>query len=104
MLGTPNSAILMNAAALFVSGLLTILIPDVEKEPVHETSSAALLTFSTWKRDLQTVTGYYRAQRLVLAMCLLYGGLMVVMASAVDSLEAAFATFELGLSEGDYGL
>jgi hypothetical protein len=47
---------------------------------------------------------YYRVHRLVLAMCLLFGGLMVVMASAVDSLEAAFATMELGLSESDCGL
>jgi len=104
MIGTPNFAILMNAAALFVSGLLTILMPDVDREPLHEKTSSAFSAFSAWKQDLHAVMGYYRVHRLVMAMCLLYGGLMVVMASAVDSLEAAFATIELGLSEGEYGL
>lgn len=39
-----------------------------------------------------------------MAMCLLFGGLMVVMASSVDSLEASFATIVLGLTESGYGL
>jgi Major Facilitator Superfamily. len=42
MVGTPDFAILMNAAALPASGLLTILMPDVEREPLHEKSPAEL--------------------------------------------------------------
>lgn len=104
LIGTPGFAIMMNAAALFVSGMITTIMPNVDSERFRTASSQPLLSLSVLKEDFVTVRAFYRTNRSVMAMCMLFGGLMVVMASSVDSLEAAFATIELGLLGSEYGM
>jgi len=56
------------------------------------------------KQDWGIVLHFYRRFVFILIICMLFSSVMVVMASAVDSLEAAFAKVVLGLSESDYGV
>jgi MFS family permease len=83
--------------------VITFLMPNLEGGKLQKTSETAKFSMQAIKSDIQLVVGYYRKHLLVMAVCLTFGGLMVVMASAVDSLEAAFSTMVLGLSEGEYG-
>jgi MFS family permease len=102
MTGTPSFAILLNAAALGVSGVVTMFMPNLE-----QTSSGVADSKITWtliKQDWNVVHGFYRRHKWVMVICILFSSVTMVMASAVDSLEAAFATLILGLSEGDYGI
>lgn len=103
MFGTPLAAIYINGAALFFSGMITFLMPNLEDGKLQKESEAAKFSIHAIKSDFQLVARYYRKHLLVMAVCLTFAGLMVVMASAVDSLEAAFSTMVLGLNEGEYG-
>lgn len=104
MIGTPVAAIYINAIALFVSGLITFLLPDVEDGELRPKRETSHFSFAVWKADFHQVIHYYKHHLRVMAICLLFGGLMVVMASSVDSLEAAFSTIVLGLTESEYGV
>lgn len=102
VVASPHDAIYINAAALLVSGILTLLMPNLEADKggaMEERMSWAMI-----RQDWLEVIGFYARSKHVLAVILLFSGVMVVMASAVDSLEAAFAKAVLGLSERDYGL
>nr|WP_020619299.1 MFS transporter [Paenibacillus daejeonensis] len=104
MIGTPVTAIYINAMALLISGFITFLLPNIEEgepSPQHQSSH---FSFAVWKSDVHQVIHYYKQHLLVMAICLLFGGLTVVMASSVDSLEAAFSTLVLGLTESEYGV
>src|SRR5690606_25900446 len=100
----PVFAIYINIAVLAISGLITLLMPNVEDYSLKKETNSTLLSFTMLKQDFFAVKMYYSSHIFILILCLLFGGLMVVMASAVDSLEASFATFVLMLSESDYGL
>ncbi|MFC4098886.1 MFS transporter [Paenibacillus xanthanilyticus] len=102
MAGSPSTSIYINAAALLVSGVLTMFMPNLEDDMggvMQERMSWAMI-----RQDWHDVIRFYARSKHVLAVILLFGGVMVVMASAVDSLEAAFAKVVLGLSERGYGL
>jgi MFS family permease len=102
LVGTPTFAIYINAITLFISGIITLVLPDVEKQsPGFLTSDS--LSFESIKKDLSMVVEYSRRNRYVMIIYLLFSCVMVVMASAVDSLEAAFAKEVLSLSDSDYG-
>ncbi len=100
--GSPTSAIYINAAALLFSAVVTMLMPDLEKglfadQPVR-------MNRNMIRQDWSDVLGFYRSRTAILIVCLLFSAVMVVMATAVDSLEAAFAQKVLGLSDSGYGL
>ncbi|RJX38871.1 MFS transporter [Paenibacillus pinisoli] len=101
--GSPVMAIYINAAAMLLSGVITLFMPNLEKNAYSEGSSVKL-EWSVIKADWGTVLRFYRSHVYVTAVCLLFGAIMMVMASAVDSLEVAFALTVLGLSESSYGL
>ncbi|RJE87550.1 MFS transporter [Paenibacillus sp. 1011MAR3C5] len=101
--GSPVMAIYINAAAMFLSGLITLLMPNLEKDAFVQGDSGKL-EWSVIKADWVTVLRFYRSHVYVTAVCLLFGAIMMVMASAVDSLEAVFALTVLSLSESSYGL
>lgn len=103
MIGSPSLAIYMNAAALFLSGLITIGMPNIEKG-AFLASSQTRITWEMLKQDWIVVIQFYRRYVFVGVICLLFSIVMIVMASAVDSLEAAFAKAVLQLSERDYGI
>lgn len=105
MLGSPQLAIYINAAALLVSGLITLCLPNLEKAAINEQREPApRMSLDVIRADWKAVMQFYRSHIYITAICLLFGGIMVVMASAVDSLEATFAVLELHLTEGDYGV
>lgn len=104
LVGTPVTAIYINAAALLASGLITFLMPDIEKGQLNRKQKTLTFSLADLKSDFCLVIHYYKQNLMVMAICFTFGGLMVVMASSVDSLEAAFSTLVLGLSESEYGV
>jgi MFS family permease len=101
MSGTPNFAIYINALALFLAALITMFMPNIEKNDFIETKGEKL-TLKVLKNDWKLVVDFSRKQVYIMVIYLLFSAVMV-MATAVDSLEAAFAKEVLSLSEGDYG-
>ncbi|WP_336636077.1 MFS transporter [Lysinibacillus fusiformis] len=104
-LGTPNMAIYLNAIALFLSACITIKMPDVEGHEqlgfAHHTKNATL--YKIWLHDWKMVIHFSLKNAYVMAVYLLFSATIVLM-TATDSLEAAFATQVLALSEGEYGV
>ncbi|MCE4046281.1 MFS transporter [Lysinibacillus fusiformis] len=104
-LGTPNMAIYLNAIALFFSACITIKMPDVEGHEqlgfAHRTENATL--YKIWLHDWKMVIHFSLKNAYVMAVYLLFSTTIVLM-TATDSLEAAFATQVLALSEGEYGV
>ncbi|MBH5320433.1 MFS transporter [Paenibacillus sp. GSMTC-2017] len=103
LIGSPTSAIYINAGALAIAGLVMLLMPNLEKDSFME-ADIERISWKVLKQDWGVVITFYRKALYVLAICLLFSVVMVVMATAVDSLEAAFARVVLGLSESDYGI
>ncbi|AST97774.1 MFS transporter [Shouchella clausii] len=102
MIGTPNFAIYMNAIALFLSALLTLFMPNIEKNDVIEAKEEKI-SLTVLKLDWQLVVDFSRKHVYIMVIYFLFSGVMVL-ATAIDSLEAAFSTKVLSLSERDYGL
>lgn len=99
LIGTPSFALYINAAALLISALLTLLLPNLEKEhPIREPFSVHLLII-----DWRIVKEFSRQNLGVMAVYLVFSSFLVMIA-ALDSLEAAFSITVLGLSEQQYGL
>lgn len=97
--GTPSFALYINAAALLISALLTLLLPNLEKvHPVSEPFAIQLLLV-----DWQIVKEFSRQNLSIMAVYLVFSSFLV-MTAALDSLEAAFSITVLGLSEQQYGL
>ncbi|MDF2653212.1 MAG: permease, partial [Paenibacillus sp.] len=102
MFGSPSFAIYINALALFLSGLITLFMPNLDNEESEWKGNR--ISWKMIKQDWEIVFRFYRRFVFILVICLLFSSVMVVMATAVDSLEAAFAKAVLGLSESDYGI
>lgn len=99
-IGSADFALYSNAAALFVAAALTVALPNLDGtktgnavEPFNlkliRNDAAAIIDFS-WKNSY------------VAAVYLAFGAFMVL-ATALDSLEASFSIGVLGLSEQQYG-
>ncbi|MGE7947525.1 MFS transporter [Lysinibacillus sp. NPDC093688] len=103
-IGTPNMAIYLNAIALFLSACITFGMPNVEanqqlaSKAVDEKISYKIL-FNDWKLVIR-----FSLKNPYIMMIYLLFSAMIVMMTATDSLEAAFATQVLSLSEGEYGV
>ncbi|PFY24136.1 MFS transporter [Bacillus toyonensis] len=103
-IGTSNMAIYINAGALFLSALITVGMPNVEfSAQLEKTSDTTKLSLSLLIDDWKLVIGFSRKFLYVMIIYILFSA-MVVMMTAIDSLEAAFATRVLSLSEGEYGI
>ena len=104
-LGTPNLAIYLNAFALFLSACITFNMPSVETfkrlkfDNAIEKKSLCQVLFHDW----QMVIRFSLKNIYVMSVYLLFSATIVLM-TATDSLEAAFATQILALSEGQYGI
>ncbi|WMX58805.1 MFS transporter [Peribacillus sp. R9-11] len=101
-IGTPILAIFTNAIALFISGMVTLLMPDIEKQTVVS-STNNMLSMETIKKDWYAVVEFSRRSSYIMMIYFLFSCVMVIMTSAVDSLEAAFAKEVLFLSDSEYG-
>ena len=99
MVGTPAFAIYANAAALVLSGVVTLFMPNLDtKTEVKENK----LSVNTIREDWKAVFRFSRANRYIITIYVLFSFLMV-MATAIDSLEVSFATKVIPLSESEYG-
>ncbi|MFO1444925.1 MFS transporter [Bacillus sp. Bva_UNVM-123] len=99
LVGTPFLAIKLNAIALVISGLIIMLLPNVEKEKKAESSKVSWMMI---KKDWQYVISFSKSSIYVATVYLLFSGVTVFM-TALDSLEAAFAKEVLYLSDSTYG-
>ncbi|MFP8641656.1 MFS transporter [Priestia aryabhattai] len=99
MIGTHAFAIYANAAALVLSGVVTLFMPNLDtKTEVKENK----LSVNTIREDWKVVFHFSRANRYIITIYVLFSFLMV-MATAIDSLEVSFATNVIHLSESEYG-
>ena len=103
LIGTPIFAIYINAIALFISGMITLLMPDLEKQTVIS-SITNIRSMEIIKMDWYVVVKFSRQHSYIMMIYFLFSFVMVIMASAVDSLEAAFAKDVLLLTDSEYGL
>ncbi|KIN31512.1 hypothetical protein B4073_0845 [Bacillus subtilis] len=101
MNGTPFFAIYMTAIAIFISGLITTVMPNLEKQRVADIKESKL-SLDLLKKDWQVVINFSKAHLFIMTIYFLFGCLMV-MATAIDSLEAAFAKEVLSLTDSKYG-
>ncbi|MFP3886781.1 MFS transporter [Priestia filamentosa] len=103
-LGSPNIAIYINAGALLLSALITMRMPNVESTvKVEKSTETTRISFKLLKDDWKLVIRFSRQYVYIMAVYLLFSMINVMM-TATDSLEAAFATKVLSLTEGEYGV
>ncbi|MGE6513839.1 MFS transporter [Lysinibacillus sphaericus] len=102
-IGTPNMAIYMNAIALFLSALFTLAMPNVEASKQLIEKAENKLSIKLLKEDWKLVLRFSGKYSYIMTIYFLFSA-MIVMMTATDSLEAAFATQVLSLSEGQYGI
>ena len=101
ILGTPVTAIYLNAAALFVSAIILSFMPKLEQKK----ADAKLPERMSWEiifADWKVVMNFSKSASLVMAVFFLFS-CMMVMATAIDSQEATFSKRVLGLTDGEYG-
>lgn len=102
-IGTPNMAIYINALALFLSAIITLRMPDVEASTPLTEISGRKLTVKLLKDDWKIVIKFSRKYAYIMIIYFLFSS-MIVMMTATDSLEAAFAIQVLSLAESEYGV
>ncbi|HDW3055103.1 TPA: MFS transporter [Bacillus cereus] len=99
--GTPEFAIYMNAIAFLLSGLITLLLPNLDKKKDSDTTSNTL-SLTALKKDWSTVINFSRKHVYVVYVYFLFQS-MFVLATATDSLELSFAKEVLLLTDSEYG-
>jgi MFS family permease len=99
IVGTPETAIFLNGAALLLSGMVTLLLADVEVGALEEANKFSMEMIMEDLREVRrfSLNGIYVMVVYFLFSC------MLVLTAAVDSLEAAFSKEVLGLSNSTYG-
>jgi MFS family permease len=99
IVGTPETAIFLNGAALLLSGVVTLFLPDVERGAFEGPKK---LSLDMIKEDLRVVWRFSLRRIYVMVVYFLFS-CMLVLTAAVDSLEAAFSKEVLDLSNSTYG-
>ncbi|WP_412675627.1 MFS transporter [Alkalihalophilus marmarensis] len=100
IVGTPYTAIYVNATALVGSAFIIRLLPNVD--PLLGQGSSPKVTWSMIKNDMKTVVTFCRSSSYVAKIYLLGCGVTIFM-TAIDSLEAAFAKEVLLMTDTAYG-
>ena len=101
MLGTPYMAIYVNALTFLGSGLMTLLLPQLQDSTLNQ-KNLPNLSFGLFKKDWNGVRLFTRNYPYVMGVYFLFS-LMMVMAAALDSLEASFSREVLRLTDAEYG-
>lgn len=101
--GTPYMAIYLNAIALFLSACITFKMPNIEALEKFNNRTEKASLFRVLLLDWQMVIRFSLKNSYVMVVYLLFSAIIILM-TATDSLEAAFATQILALSEGEYGI
>ncbi|AZB42420.1 MFS transporter [Bacillus sp. FJAT-42376] len=100
MTGRPEIAFFANALSFVLSALLLFRLPYLGS---GEQTSQKRISLSVLAEDWRMVMGYMKSARYVMAVYLLFNGLMM-MAAALDSQEVVFSREVLKLSDSAYGL
>lgn len=101
--GTPHMAIYLNAIALFLSACITFKMPNIEALEKFVNRKEKISLYRVLLQDWQMVIRFSLKNSYVMVVYLLFSAIIILM-TATDSLEAAFATQILALSEGEYGI
>ena len=99
-MGTPYTAIHVNAVALFLSALIIMMLPNVDSR-LKETERQRF-NWDMIKSDFWIVFNFSKDSTYVTKIYLLFSGTTIFM-TAIDSLEAAFAKGVLSISDSNYG-
>ncbi|UYX54914.1 MFS transporter [Bacillus thuringiensis] len=99
--GTPEFAIYINAIAFLISGLITLLLPNLDKKDNSNTSSNKL-SLTVLKKDWNIVLNFSKKSTYIVCVYFLFQGIMVL-ATAIDALEISFAKEILLLTDSEYG-
>lgn len=102
-IGTPNTAIYLNAIALFLSACITLGMPNIEANQQLARKDEEKISYKVLFNDWKLVIRFSLKNPYIMMIYFLFSA-MIVMMTATDSLEAAFATQVLSLSEGEYGV
>lgn len=100
MMGTPVTAIYLNALALVISALVLSSMPKLETAVSTELQER--MSWEIIRADWGVVIAFSKNHALIMAVFFLFSCLMV-MATAIDSQEATFSKRVLGLTDGEYG-
>ncbi|TQR14628.1 MFS transporter [Psychrobacillus soli] len=99
-MGTPHTAIQVNAVALFFSALIIMMLPNVDGR-LEETEEQRF-TWDMIKNDFRVIFSFSKNYTYVTKIYLLFSSTTIFM-TAIDSLEAAFAKEVLSISDTNYG-
>lgn len=100
LIGSPMFSIYINALSFVLSGLVTLLLPDVENHT--RVKIGEKLSLQMIKMDWQVVIQFSMKNSLIMSIYFLFSCIMV-MSAAIDSLEATFAKTVLDLTNTSYG-
>lgn len=100
IIGSPYLAIQINAVALCISALLLSLLPNLDVR--GETMISEKVSTTIIRNDWKVILKFSKSHMHIALVYILFSGMTVFM-TALDSLEAAFATRVLSLSESSYG-
>lgn len=98
---TPEFAIYINAIAFLLSGVITLLLPNLDKKSYIHTSNETL-SLTLLKKDWNIVLNFSEKSFYIVFVYFLFQGMMVL-AAANDSLELSFAKEVLLLTDSEYG-
>lgn len=101
MMGTPVTAIYLNAAALLVSAIILSSMPKLEQKK-GDAKFPERMSWEIIRADWRIVIAFSKRYVLVMTVFFLFS-CMMVMATAIDSQEATFSKRVLGLTDGEYG-
>lgn len=99
-MGTPYTAIYVNAVALFFSALILMTLPNVDSR--RKETKGQRYTWDLIKTDFWVVFNFSKNEPYVAKIYLLFCGTTIFM-TAIDSLEAAFAKGILSMADTNYG-
>ncbi|MCM3390030.1 MFS transporter [Ureibacillus chungkukjangi] len=99
-MGTPYTAIYVNAVALFCSVLILMMLPNVDSS--HRETKVNGSTWGMVVNDFRVIFNFSKRNSYITRIYLLFSGTIIFM-TAIDSLEAAFAKKVLSISDTNYG-
>jgi MFS family permease len=99
-IGSVDMALLVNILLLLLAAGICLVLPSI-KLPVEQESGQHWLTI--WREDWKLVTAFSK-KFAVLTLLLLLFSCITIMTAAVDSMEVAFASEAVGLTEATYGV
>ena len=99
LIGSPYLAIQLNALALCISAVIIFLLPNLELKGKVISQKVGIAVI---KNDWREILRFSKSNTHITLVYVLFSGVTVCM-TALDSLEAAFATKVLFLSESTYG-